>query len=127
MSVAMDIMRALDPSGLAHFKINLDKPVVVQREVSVSGPKTGEIWTIKVVPFEKAETSRKAFNQLFDNKKVAKSWVVENKQEAIDVLQEIYDSYQEQLEMPFDAHQLGIDDLPAVGRYSILIHVLDIY
>jgi hypothetical protein len=26
MSVAMDIIRALDPSGLERFKINLDKP-----------------------------------------------------------------------------------------------------
>jgi hypothetical protein len=116
MSVAMDIIRALDPAGLERFKINLDTPVAPE--------KIGEVWTIKVVPYEKTEASRKEFNKLFDNNKASKSWVVENKPEAIAVLKEIYQQFQDK---PFDEKQLGIEDLPDVGRYAILIHVRDVF
>ena len=119
MSVAMDIIRALDPSGLERFKINLD--------VAVAPEKIGEVWTIKVVPNEKAETSRKEFNKLFDNNKASKSWVVENKSEVMAVLQEIYQQFQDKLTTPFDEKQLGIENLPEVGRYAILIHVRDVF
>jgi hypothetical protein len=117
MSVAMDIIRALDPSGLKYFRIDLNTPQEIDKE------KPGEVWTIKVVPHEKAESSRKEFNKLFDNKKAAKSWVVESKPEAIAVLQEIYQQF---LPLPLDEKQLEIDDLPAVGRYTILIHITEI-
>jgi hypothetical protein len=119
MSVAMDIMRALDPAGLERFKINLDIPA--------SPEKIGEVWTIKVVPHEKAEASRKEFNKLFDNNKASKSWVVESKAEVMAVLQELYQHYQHKLAMPFDEKQLNIEDLPAIGRYTILIHIRDIF
>jgi len=119
MSVAMDIIRALDPSGLERFKINLVTPVVPE--------KIGEVWTIKVVPYEKTEASRKEFNQLFDNNRTSKSWVVENKPEAVAVLQEIYLQFQDILNTPFDEKQLGIEDLPDVGRYAILIHIRDVF
>lgn len=119
MSVAMDIMRALDPAGLERFKINLDTPVQPE--------KIGEVWTLKVVPFEHTEASRKAFNQLFDNQKTAKSWVVENKEEAIAVVQELYLQYADKLPQPFDAAQLNIENYPATGRYSILIHIKEIW
>jgi hypothetical protein len=119
MSVAMDIMRALDPAGLERFRINLDSPVAPE--------KIGEVWTLKVVPFESTEVSRKEFNKLFDNNKTAKSWVVENKAEAIAVVEELYQQYQEKLPIPFDEAQLNIADYPATGRYSILIHVRDIW
>lgn len=117
MSVAMDILRALDPSGLERFKINLDTPVAPE--------KIGEVWTIKVVPFAKTEASRKEFNQLFDNNKTSKSWVVESKPEAIAVLQEIYGQFKDKLS-PFDEKQLGIEDFPETGRYAILIHIRDV-
>lgn len=119
MSVAMDIIRALDPAGLERFKINLDTPAAPE--------KIGEVWTIKVVPFEKTETSRKEFNKLFDNNKTSKSWVVENKPEAIAVLEEVYRQFQDKLTTPFDEKQLGIGDLPDVGRYAILIHIRDVF
>jgi hypothetical protein len=117
MSVAMDIIRALDPSGLKHFTIYLDTPGVIDEH------KPGEVWTIKVVPFEQAETVRKEFNKLFDNNKPSKSWVVENKAEVSEVLQEIYQQF---LTEPFNEDKLNISDLPAVGRYTILIHVREI-
>jgi hypothetical protein len=119
MSVAMDIIRALDPSGLERFKINLDLPVVPE--------KIGEVWTIKVLPYEKTEAGRKEFNQLFDNNKTCKSWVVESKPEAIAVLQEIYLQFQDKLKIPLDEKQLGIQDLPDVGRYAILIHIREVF
>ncbi|MBS0029922.1 hypothetical protein ACTJJ0_20785 [Chitinophaga sp. 22321] len=119
MSVAMDIMRALDPAGLERFKIELDTPAQPE--------KIGEVWTLKVVPFEHTDTSRKAFNQLFDNHKTAKSWVVENKAEAIAVVQELYLQYADKLPQPFDAQKLNIDHYPATGRYSILIHIREIW
>jgi len=119
MSVAMDIMRALDPAGLERFKINLDTPVAPE--------KIGEVWTLKVVPFEQTETARKAFNQQFDNQKTAKSWVVENKEEAIAVVQELYTQYADKLPLPFDEAQLHIGHYPPTGRYSILIHIRDIW
>lgn len=119
MSVAMDIMRSLDPAGLERFKINLDTPVQPE--------KIGEVWTLKVVPFEQTAASRKAFDQLFDNNKTAKSWVVESKAEAIAVVQELYTQYANKLPQPFDENQLNIGDYPPTGRYSILIHVKDIW
>ncbi|MFY0256261.1 hypothetical protein ACDQ55_20165 [Chitinophaga sp. 30R24] len=119
MSVAMDIMRALDPAALERFKINLDVPAPPE--------KIGEVWTLRVVPFEQTETARKAFNQLFDNNKTAKSWVVESKEEAVAVIQELYLQYADKLPYPFDESRLNIDDYPAKGRYSILIHVRDIW
>src|SRR4051812_21767765 len=111
MSVAMDIIRALDPAGLERFKINLDVPQAAE--------KIGEVWTIRVLPYEKTEAGRKEFNKLFDNNKASKSWVVENKPEAIAVLKEIYQQFQDKLAIPFDEKQLGIEDLPDVGRYAI--------
>jgi hypothetical protein len=119
MSVAMDIIRALDPSGLERFKINLDTPVPKE--------KIGEVWTIKVVPHEKAEVSRKEFNKLFDNNKASKSWVVESKPEAIAVLQEVYQQFADKLTAPFSEKQLNIENLPDVGRYTILIHIADVW
>jgi hypothetical protein len=79
------------------------------------------------VPYEKTEASRKEFNQLFDNKKPSKSWVVESKREVITVLQEVYAQFQDKLSTPFDEKQLGIEDLPDVGRYAILIHIRDVF
>jgi hypothetical protein len=117
MSVAMDIIRALDPSGLERFKINLDAPVAPE--------KIGEVWTIKMVPFEKTEASRKEFNKLFDNNRASKSWVVESKPEAIAVLQEIYTEFSDKL-TPLDEKQLGIEEFPEIGRYTILIHIRDV-
>ncbi|NLR77504.1 hypothetical protein [Chitinophaga eiseniae] len=119
MSVAMDIMRALDPAGLERFKINLDKPEQPE--------KIGEVWTLKVVPFEQTTDARKAFNQLFDNNRTAKSWVVESKAEAIAVVQELYLQYADKLPQPFDEARLNIDQYPPNGRYSILIHIKDIW
>ena len=119
MSVAMDIIRALDPSGLERFKINLDTPAPKE--------KIGEVWTIKVVPHERAEVSRKEFNKLFDNNKASKSWVVESKPEAIAVLQEVYQQFADKLTTPFSEKQLNIEDLPDVGRYTILIHIADVW
>ena len=119
MSVAMDIIRALDPSGLERFKINLDVPAAPE--------KIGEVWTIKVVPNEQTEVSRKEFNKLFDNNRASKSWVVESKPEVMVVLQEIYEQFRDKLTTPFDEKQLGIQDLPDAGRYAILIHIRDVF
>lgn len=119
MSVAMDIMRALDPAGLERFKINLDTPEQPE--------KIGEVWTLKVVPFEQTTDARKAFNQLFDNNRTAKSWVVESKAEAIAVVQELYLQYADKLPQLFDEARLNIGQYPPNGRYSILIHIKDIW
>jgi hypothetical protein len=115
MSVAMDIMRALDPTGLQRFKINLDTPAEQE--------KIGEVWTIKVVPYLETEVSRKEFNKLFDNNKNCKSWVVESKQEVIDVLQDIH----RQSGKTFDEKALQMEDFSPAGRYTILIHIRDIW
>ncbi|MCW3465106.1 hypothetical protein [Chitinophaga nivalis] len=119
MSVTMDIIRALDPAGLERFKIRLDVPVPPE--------KIGEVWTIRVVPFEKAEPARKDFNTLFDNNKSARIWVTETKEEALAVVAELYQHFGAQLGTSFDPALLKIDHLPATGRFAILIHVKDVW
>jgi hypothetical protein len=52
---------------------------------------------------------------------------VESKPEAIAVLREVYLQFADKLTAPFSEKQLNIEDLPEVGRYTILIHIADVW